>query len=94
MKQWTYKGVLIKHMGRNMYYHYNKAGKLICSNRLSTAKSYIDKDTATREWMIEFDFFENKPMAIKMGFETEDKAIDWALEHNVIDYVVSWYEEV
>ena len=47
-----------------------------------------------RQWMIEFDFFGNKPMAIKMGFETEDEAIDWALEHNVIDYVVSWYEEV
>lgn len=47
-----------------------------------------------KEWMIEFDFFGNKPMAIKMGFKTEDEAVDWALEHNVTDWVASWYEEV
>lgn len=50
MKKWIYKGVLIEHVGRNMYYHYNKAGKLICSNRLDTAKTYIDKEmTSTAE---------------------------------------------
>lgn len=49
-----------------------------------------------KKWMVEFDFFGTlngvKAGAIKMGFETEDEAQEWANEYTT-DGLVSWYKE-
>lgn len=62
--------------------------------RLNKAGYYVARNRDVKKWMVEFDFYGTKPMAIKTGFDTEDEAWTWVCDHNITDFVISWYREV